>query len=264
MVGGRSRILQLAKALSEFSHARPLPAKSTTPYLQLCAMRVCHERYPELLSSRYHPVPFSFFASTRELYRLCGVLGEVFKLSPYEQVECIHDREKLGFYLQELLHEAGLPWMAPMILTPPDPAASGAQRMQMLSDSMAKAIAHARDNEVFVVLADLLSCGPNLSQLVRVVKLALAKHHRVAFVCPTTTFLRPSADVIEPKSLNMSDLLMAAEQVRVRDVALAMKRELVRLGVSVTFSGERTAIQMVLAEMDLARDGRTLLQGARS
>ncbi len=263
-LAGDRGFLQLTKALAEFSHARPLAAKSTTPYLQLCAMRVCHERYPELLARRYHPIPFSFFASTRELYRLCGVLAEVFKLSPYEHVELIHDREKLGFYLQELLHQAGLPWMAPMILTPPDPAVSGAQRMQLLGDSMAKAIAHARDNEVFVVLADLLSCGPNLSQLLRVVKLALAKHHRVAFVCPTTTFLRPTAEAIEPKSMSMNDLLLAAEQVRVRDIALLMKRELMRLGVSVTFSGERPAIQMVLAEMDLARDGRTLLQGARS
>ena len=90
--------------------------------------------------------------------------------------------------------------MAPMIVAPPDPAAGGLQRMHILSEAMAKAIAHARDNEVFVVLADLLSCAPNLNQLLRVVKLALAKHHRVAFVCPTTTFLRPEPEIVVPKS----------------------------------------------------------------
>ena len=57
--------------------------------------------------------------------------------------------------------------------------------------------------------------------------------------------------------------MLAAEQARVRDLALQMKRDLVRLGVAVSFSGEQNAIQMIIAEMGLARDGRTLAQGAR-
>ena len=263
-LAGDRGFLELAKALAEFSSARPPASPSTTAYMLLCAMRVCHERYPELLARRYHSIPFSFFASTREQYRLAGVLAEVFNLSPYEHVECLHDRARLAFYAQELLHRAGMPWMAPMVTVAPDPAVSGMQRMQLLSESMARAIAHARDNEVFVVLADVMSCGPNLPQLLRVVKLALAKHHRVAFVCPTTTFMRPDAKIVEPKSTSLADLLLAAEQARVRDIALQMKRELMRLGVSVAFAGERAAIQMIIAEMDLARDGRTLLQGSRS
>ena len=136
--------------------------------------------------------------------------------------------------------------------------------MNLLGEAMGKAIAHARDNEVFVVLADLLSCAPNLNQLLRVVKLALAKHHRIAFVCPTTTFLRPVAAIVEPNSGSVHDLMLAAEQARVRDLALQMKRELARLGVAVSFAGERNAIQMIIAEMGLARDGRTHVQGGRS
>ena len=263
-LAGDRGFLQLTKSLAEFATARPPTATNTTAYLLLCAMRVCHERYPELLARRYQQIPFSFFLATREQYRLAGVLAEVFGLSPSEHVECILDREKLAYYAQELLHRSGMPWMAPMISAAPDPAVNGALRMQLLGDAMSKAIAHARDNEVFVVLADLLSCAPNLPQLLKVVKLALAKHHRVAFVCPTTTFLRPDASIVEPKSTSMPDLLLAAEQARVRDIALQMKRELRRLGVSVAFAGEPTAIQMIIAEMDLARDGRTLLQGARS
>jgi hypothetical protein len=235
-----------------------------TNYLMQCALRVCHERFPELLERRYHPIPFSFFSSTRERFRIAGVLAEVFDLSPKEHVECIHDDKKLSYFLHLFLHDAGMPWMAPMIVAPPDPAAGGVQRMQILGEAMGKAIAHARDNEVFVVLADLLSCAPNLNQLLRVVKLALAKHHRVAFVCPTTTFLRPGSAVVEPKSGSVHDLMLAAEQARVRDLAAQMKRELVRLGIAVSFAGERSAIQMIIAEIGLARDGRTLVHGGRS
>ncbi len=82
-------------------------------------------------------------------------------------MECLVDRERLAYHLQELLYQSGMPWMAPMISVAPDAATSAAIRMQLLSDAIAKAIAHAKDNEVFVVLADLLSCGPNLSQLLR-------------------------------------------------------------------------------------------------
>jgi hypothetical protein len=235
-----------------------------TPYLMQCALRVGHERFPELLERRYNSIPFSFFAATRERYRMAGVIAEVFDLNAKEHVECIHDNPKFAYYMHLFLHDAGMPWMAPMIVAPPDPAAGGQQRMHVLGEAMAKAIAHARDNEVFVVLADLLSCAPNLNQMLRVVRLALAKHHRVAFVCPTTTFLRPGTEVVEPKSGSIHDLMVAAEQARVRDLAMQMKRDLVRLGVAVSFSGEQNAIQMIIAEMDLARDGRTLVQGARS
>lgn len=263
-LAGDRGFLQLLKALSEFSQSAPPAARTITPYLMQCALRLCHERFPELLERHYHPIPFSFLASTRERFRMAGVLAQVFDLSPSEHVECMHDSDKLAYYLHLFLQDAGMPWMAPMIVAPPDPAAGGVHRMQVLGAAMAKAIAHARDNEVFVVLADLLGCAPNLNQLLRVVKLALAKHHRVAFVCPTTTFLRPDSAIIEPKSESIQDLMLAAEQARVRDLAAHMKRELARLGVAVSFAGQRNAIQMIIAEIGLARDGRTLVQGGRS
>ena len=263
-LSGDRGFLQLLKALSEFSQSGPPASRTITPYLMQCSLRLCHERFPELLERHYHPIPFSFLASTRERFRMAGVLAQVFDLSPNEHVECMHDSDKLAHYLHLYLQDAGMPWMAPMIVAPPDPAAGGMHRMQVLGEAMSRAIAHARDNEVFVVLADLLGCAPNLNQLLRVVKLAVAKHHRVAFVCPTTTFLRPDSAIIEPKSGSIQDLMLAAEQARVRDLAAHMKRDLVRLGVAVSFAGQRNAIQMIIAEIGLARDGRTLVQGGRS
>ncbi len=261
---GDRGFMQLLKALSEFSQIAPPASLTMTNYLMQCGLRVLNERFPELLERRYQPIPFTFFSSTRERFRMAGALAEIYQLGPQEHVECIHDNSKLAYFLHRFLDDAGMTWMAPMIVAPPDPAAGGALRMQILGDAMGKALAHARDNEVFVVLGDLLSCAPNLHQLLRVVKLALGKHHRVAFVCPTSTFLRPGSEIVEPKSGSIHDLMLAAEQARVRDLALQMKRELVRLGVAVSFSGERNAIQMIIAEMGLARDGRTLIQGGMS
>ncbi len=120
---------------------------------------------------------------------------------------------------------------------------------------MLRSIMHAHDNEVFVILADVMSATQNFSALARTVKLAIAKHHRVAFVCPTTTFLRPKSEPILPNSESVADLLLAAERTRVRDCSLELKRDLTKLGASVSFSGEQNAVRMVLAEVDTARSG---------
>ncbi len=263
MAGDRG-FMQLLKSLADFSHAPPPATSTVTHYMMQCAVRLCHERYPELLDRRYHRIPFSFRAATRDRFRVAGVLAQLYRLSPREHVECFYDDQVLALHLQKLLYDAGLPWMAPLFSAAVDPTMSGAKSMKLLGEAIAKAIMHARDNEVFVIFADPLSCAPNLSQILRTIKLAIAKHHRVAFVCPASTFERPQTSVIRPKSRNVNDLLYAAEQVRIRDVSLYLKRELVRLGVAVTFSGEPSAVRLVLDEMDRARDGRSQRQGARA
>jgi hypothetical protein len=136
-------------------------------------------------------------------------------------------------------------------------------RIEMLSRALTTAVAQARDNEVFVVLADLLECAPGISHLLPAVKMALARHHRVAFVCPTPAFKRPTAastDIISPDA---EDLLLAAEQTRTRELSLRLQRDLRRVGATVSFAGEQNAIRLVLSEMEIARTGRVGVSGGR-
>ncbi len=153
--------------------------------------------------------------------------------------------------------------MSPLLPAPDEPIRSATLRMEAISHNMLRTLMHAHDNEVFVIMADLMSAAPHFQSLQRTVKLAIAKHHRVAFVCPTTTFLRPKQQAILPGSENIADLLLAAERTRIRDLSMQLKRELSRLGAAVSFSGEKEAIGMVLAEIDTARSGRSHLQGRR-
>lgn len=261
---GDRGLIELLRALADFSLTAPPAASQLTPNMLHSAMGVCHERYPELLDRSVNKIPFSLSAARRNRMRLVGVLSEVFQLSPREQVECILGDAKLAHYLQRFLCAAGTPWMSPVLPLAVESTQSAARRMKALSDVILRAIAHAHDNEVFVVLADLIGSAYDLETMKRATKLALAKHHRVAFVCPTSTFLRPKAETIIPASESIADLLLAAELTRVRDLALQLKRDLIRMGASVSFSGEQSAIQIVLAEIDTARHGRRQLQGVRS
>lgn len=260
---GDRGMLDLLKALADFSIKPPPTASAVTPYMKHMAMTLAHERYPELLDSRYNLVPFTFRNDYRRRYRLVGVLSTLYDFSAREHAACMLSDIPLAEPLQRFLFEAGMPWMAPLLPGLDDPAQQSLQRMEGISRAMLRSIMHAHDNEVFVILADVLSAAPNFSALARTVKLAIAKHHRVAFVCPTTTFLRPKAEPILPASESVADLLQAAERTRVRDCSLELKRDLTKLGASVSFSGEQNAVRMVLAEVDTARSGRSRVQGIR-
>jgi hypothetical protein len=135
--------------------------------------------------------------------------------------------------------------------------------MELLSEALTKAVLHAKDNEVFVVLADLLECAPGISHLLPAVKMVLARHHRIAFVCPTPTFKRPTLNSTEISSTSADDLLFVAEQTRTRDLAVRLQRELRRVGAATAFAGEQNAIQLVLSEMEIARTGRMSPAGGR-
>ena len=261
---GDRGMMELMKALADFSIKAPPTASAVTPYMKQMAMTVAHERYPELLDHRYNLVPFTVRSDYRRRYRLVGVLSTLYDLSPREQAACMLSDGPLAEPMQRLLFEAGMPWMAPLLPAIEEPMQQAQARMEAISRSMLRSIMHAHDNEVFVIMADLLSAAPNFEALARTVKLAIAKHHRVAFVCPTTTFLRPKLEPVLPASESVADLLLAAERTRIRDYAMQLKRDLAQLGASVSFSGEQNAVRMVIAEIDTARNGRSRMQGMRT
>lgn len=262
-------LLQFLSALAEFT-ARPLSTEALlSPSMIRAAQAICFERYPELLDRRYHSLPFTIFSSTRDRIQLAAVLAEVSNLTPREQVECTIDDRQLATQLQRFLFDSGLPWLG----QPGEFVSSGSRDdsdkrpveiTQALSDSLSAAIARARDNEVFVLFVEPTMVVNRLERLLPVIKLAIAKHHRVAVVCPTSTFLRPSKQSLRSASKQVEDLLWVGEQARMRDLLEQLQRSLVRLGASVTFSGERSAIRLVLAEMDMARDGKRSVTGGRA
>ncbi len=255
--------MQMLRALADFAERVPPSTHRLTARLLQSGYDLCDERYPQLMDGRYNLIPFAWRASQRSKHRLIGVLGQVLELSVVEQVDCYRSDACLADALQRFLHASGLPWMSPLLPERIDIDANCARVANLLQQSIMRAVTSARDNEVLVVLADPHTCAQYLNRLLPAVKLALAKHHRVAFVCPTPTFSRPQAAAFKTSSDSVRDLLVVAEQARMRDLRDKLKRELVRLGVAVTYSGERNAIKMILAEMDMARAGRSRMQGTR-
>lgn len=262
-MSGDRGLMDFLRALADFSIAAPPEAEKVTPYMMQCALALCRQRYPELLDSRFNFSPFRFQSESRNRHRMANVFGELYQLTPRELMECVCSEATLARQMRKFLWQEGLAWMHPVAPVAAEPPTAVGERVKRICDCIHRSVVHARDNELFVILADLLSYQWNFPQFARSVRMARAKHHRVAFVCPTTTFLRPQNEIIRPESTSIGELLLAAERSRVRELSLIIKRELVQAGATVSFSGEQNAIELVIAEIETTRDGRTRQLGVR-
>ncbi len=278
---GERGFYRLLDALADFSINPAGPPPPLSPRMISAAMSLAGERYPELLDNRVNQVPFTLLPILphsrrrfREHFLLAGVLAEVFQLSAAQQVRLVHQSSYLAEYIQRFLDQSGVAWMEHVLSEPnalasgeSEPAASAGgshqARMNLLSDSLVKTVSHARDNEVFVVLANLLEHASHIKHLLPAVKMALGRHHRVAFVCPSPTFRRPTTASTIHKSNSIDALMAAAEQIQIREEVAKLHRKLHRLGATVTCSGEKEAIHLVLSEMEIARSGRVVAGESR-
>lgn len=269
-MSGEKGFQLLLRALGDFS-INPSPPDSPLSQRMIdAAWGVISQRFPELLDFKVNQFPFFVFpilangrARRRQRLLIAGALTEIYGLSVREHVSMIHDDDTFARRIQVLLNSSGIPWIAPVIRVSESRDREPIVRMTQLADSILSAIGHARDNEVFVVMSDLLNCTSILEFLIPAIKLAIAKHHRVSFVCPTTTFRRPSRSDTSDFSGNWStdDLLFVAEQARLQIKKEQLQRELHRCGASVSLSGEKNAIRLIMAELEAARTGRNKFQG---
>lgn len=265
--GGERKFYQLLDEMAEFADNPAPPRHKLTKLMLAAGMRLAGERHPELLEPRINKVPFSIFplspwkrARLFEKTTIAHVLAERYDLSPTQIVELTYDDYMLADYLQRFLMESGIAWMEPLISPRDRGFHDGLATMEMLSKAMTEAVATARDNEVYVIMANLLECSTNISQLLPAVKAALSRHHRVVFIVPTPNFRRPSAQD-EDLPTDPAGLLERAEEIRTRELQSRLQQTLHRVGARVSLSGEEQAIRMVLAETALTRSGRTSRAG---
>jgi hypothetical protein len=129
--------------------------------------------------------------------------------------------------------------------------------MEMLTGILRGLTARARDNEVFLILGDLLENAHSISHLLPALRLARARHHRVAVACPTPAFHRPGRDFEPPADVSTEGLLLAAEHTRTQELTAMLQQELRRFAIPAALTGETEAVRLVLNELELARSGRT-------
>ncbi len=113
-----------------------------------------------------------------------------------------------------------------------------------------------RDNELFVLLADLFELTDRMEPLRRAVRVALGRHHRVVLVCPWSPDIPlPDALEVEP-AMGMPGAVMEARRSLIRRYHQAFeetRREFGRLAIPVVIARQREPVQLILDRMEQVR-----------
>lgn len=274
-ISGTRGFYELLQHLADFSVNRKPPAYRPSMKLIETAFSVMGERYPELLSPQINPAQWTWLGyiaprMERQRVQLCNALAQLNGYSPEDHMSLLLNESKFAKDVGVFLSKCGMPWIAPLVA----PQDAGAFHCDSRNHRMAQALTHAinnaHDNEVFLVVTELMGftaqpgnysrSAQGTEEFLQAIGLAKSKHHRVALLCPSPTFLRPqsTADTL-PNDLNK--LRLAAEHVRLREIAAPLQRRLSKLGVPLTFTGEPRAIRLVMAEIGVARSGRMIANG---
>jgi hypothetical protein len=143
-------------------------------------------------------------------------------------------------------------------------------KIDVLSRSLLRSVAHGRDNELFVLLVDLFELQERLGPLTRAVRVAAARHHHVLVICPWLPgipILDEKIDVAErAKSLRSQALSagfrgieaqlfrQAAEQYH--SAFQTLRHEFGKSGVLLVRARQHESVRLILNRLDRLRGVR--------
>lgn len=270
---GDRHFFQMLDRLADRAVSDSTPPVRFTPALLDEAWSVCGELYPELLNPKINQVPFTWFPIRRgkrlerfRRTRMAAVLTELYQLAPHEPQNLIFDDARMASLCQRFLIDAGYAWTWPVVDRRRNELYDWHGKFEVLTSAMTRVVARSHDHELFVLLIDLLDHYDPPGRLIDAIRLARARHHRVVVICPSPDDCRPGSldnDADFSIQRGVGNLLGQAERVRRVNSAERLQRAMRRLGVPVAFASDKRAMQLVLAEAELARTGRTSRAGGR-
>jgi uncharacterized protein (DUF58 family) len=216
----------------------------------------------------------------RKRYRwrkqLSALLSVRYGLAPGGLAALLEDDELFSHYVQRFLAEHQVPYPLPWYDDRGRYLFAAPDKVQTLADGFLRSVALGRDNELFVILADLLELGDELGHVLAAVKVALARHHQVMIVCPWPAEIplparsrqvaaqgarRQAGRDNEPPSsalglsgaAGMEDFLHRATTARFHRAYQQLRRSFARLGVPVLCARDEDPIPLILDRLERLR-----------
>jgi uncharacterized protein (DUF58 family) len=208
---------------------------------------------------------------------LAAILAERYEMGPGGLSRLLEDDLLCRQLLQRFLSQHQVAFPVPLydgrgryLLAAPD-------KIDLLVRTLLACVTRGRDNELFVLLVDVLEVGPKLDALLRAVRVARARHHRVIMICPwpAGVSLPGSADIppaegtdrppdlaatseisrlgLRVAGLSMQALFFQASSDRLRQAGRRVKHAFARMGVPVLFSPEEESVELILHHMQQLR-----------
>ncbi len=144
------------------------------------------------------------------------------------------------------------------------------EKVDILSRALLRAVAHGRDNELFVLLADLIELDGDLRTSFQSSTCGRGRHHQVLVVCPwmpgvpildgemtpkaRTTAIRKEAK--RQKFRGIETQLFVQTVLRYHDAHDRLRRAFAKMGVLVIRAQQQDSVRLILNRMDRLRGVR--------
>jgi uncharacterized protein (DUF58 family) len=188
--------------------------------------------------------------------RLAALLTVVNGLPPGALSLMHEDDRPLGIALQEFLSLHHVPYPVPLYDWRGKYLFASPEKVEVLAAALLTAVRRGRDNELFVLLADLFELTGRMEPLRRAVRVALGRHHRVVLICPWSPDIPlPDTPEVEPVHA-LTSALAEARRALIRRYHRAfqeVRREFGRLAIPVVCAKQREPVQLILDRMEQLR-----------
>lgn len=195
--------------------------------------------------------------------RLCAVMAQLDGAGVDAVERLVHDDAAYSVRVGEFLAERQVRVPVPLYDELGRYRFRSPAKVQILAGELVKAVSRARDNELYVILADLAELGPDLGPLEKAARVARARKHHVMVILPWPVGL-PGPDE-KPSVADALPGRRTATAATVRDTLAKhyheqfrrVRRQLGRAGATVIRVNETDPIQVVLDRLDRLRGLRT-------
>jgi hypothetical protein len=190
--------------------------------------------------------------------QLAAILSVRYGLDPGGLALLLEDDEACSHYLQRFLGEHQVAYPYPLYDDMGRYLFGAPGKVAVLARALLNAVSRGKDNELFVLCADLLEVGKELTSLERAVCVARARHHQVVLICPWPAAV-PLPDSGQPGlpqpsgTAALPALLHAASTVRLHQNFAHLRQTFARLGVRVLGAADRDAVGLILQRLQQLR-----------
>jgi uncharacterized protein (DUF58 family) len=195
--------------------------------------------------------------------QLSAIVSARYGLAPGGLATLLEDDDAFSLLLQRFLNEHQVPYSLPLYSLEGRYLFAAPEKVPVLANALVRAVGKGRDNELFVLLADLLELDEALDPLLRAVRVALGRHHQVVLICPWPPGLElPHEDALRPRSPRRKPRAKGRnphalwDEVTTRRFHLAyqrLRRTFTRLGVAVICAADDEPIPLILSRLERLR-----------
>ena len=188
--------------------------------------------------------------------QFAALLSMRYGLAPGGLSMLLEDDDLFALLTQRFLGEHQVPYTLPLYDRDGRYLFAAAGKIPVLATALLRAVGKGRDNELFVLLADLLELDESLDPLLKAVRVAVSRHHQVVVIVPWPSGMTPPSEA-PPEEDDLTGtvhvLLGRATTRRFHRAYHRLRRTFTHLGVQVVCAVGEEPVPLILERLNRLR-----------